>query len=41
MDNKNNQNNFPGNAKNCPGGKNEQNNNTNKGQQKKQKREEF
>jgi hypothetical protein len=42
MDNKNNpQNNFPGNGKNCPGGKKEQNKNDNNAQQKKQKKEEF
>ena len=40
MDNKNNQNNFPGNQKNCPETKNEQNKNNN-AQQKKQKKEEF
>ena len=43
MDNRNSQNNFPGNQKDCPG--NNQNNrnvqNKNNGQQKKDKKEEF
>lgn len=38
MDNKNN---IPGNQKNCPDNKNEQNKNNNNAQQKKQKKEEF
>ncbi len=45
MDNRNSQNNFPGNQKDCPGnnqaGKNPQNKNKNNGQQKKDKKEEF
>lgn len=44
MDNKNNQNNFPGNQKDCPSSqnsKNSQNKNDDKAQQKKNKKEEF
>ncbi len=40
MDNKNNQNNFPGNQKDCPSGQNK-NKNDDKAQQKKNKKEEF